>query len=220
MDIYITEIETGARLALSMLPEKTKQKGDAAFQIYDIINVGEVRIPRGTNLLTFSWNGTLPGKSRRNASYIKTQYWQSPEEIQNIWERWRKEGTKLRLMVTETPINHDVYLDGYTAEATGGNGDYEYTISFVEAKPIEVYTVSELNIKPKAQTNATSSSTRPPAPKAAAKTYTVKSGDSLWKIAQATLGKGGRYMEIYNLNKDKIKNPSLIYPGQVLTLPS
>jgi hypothetical protein len=117
-----------------MLPEKAKQKGDAAFQIYDIINVGEVRIPRGTNLLTFSWNGTLPGKSRRNASYVKSQYWQSPEEIQNIWERWRKEGTKIRLMVTETPINHDVYLDGYTAEATGGNGDYEYTISFIEAK--------------------------------------------------------------------------------------
>ena len=123
-------------------------------------------------------------------------------------------------MVTETTINHDVYLDSYTAEPTGGNGDYEYSISFIEAKPIEVYTVNELNIKPKTQTNKTSASTRPPAAKAAAKTYTVKSGDSLWKIAQATLGKGGRYMEIYNLNKDKIKNPSLIYPGQVLTLPS
>jgi len=220
MDIYFTELETGARLALSMLPEKAKQKGDAAFQIYDIINVGEVRIPRGTNLLTFSWNGTLPGKSRRNASYVKSHYWQSPEEIINIWERWRKEGTKIRLMVTETIINHDVYLDGYTAEPTGGNGDYEYTISFIEAKPIEIYTVNELNIKPKTQTYKTSTTTRPPAAKAAAKTYTVKSGDSLWKIAQLTLGKGSRYMEIYNLNKDKIKNPSVIYPGQVLMLPS
>jgi len=220
MDIYLTEIATGARLALSMLPEKAKQKGDTAFQVYDIINVGEVRIPRGTNLLTFSWSGTLPGKSRRNASYVKSQYWQSPEEIVNTWERWRKEGTKIRLMVTETTINHDVYLDSYTAEPTGGNGDYEYSISFIEAKPIEVYTVNELNIKPKTQTNKTSASTRPPAAKAAAKTYTVKSGDSLWKIAQATLGKGGRYMEIYNLNTDKIKNPNIIYPGQVLTLPS
>lgn len=63
MDIYLTEIATGARLALSMLPEKARQKGDTAFQVYDIINVGEVRIPRGTNLLTFSWSGTLPGKS-------------------------------------------------------------------------------------------------------------------------------------------------------------
>lgn len=220
MDIYLTEIETGARLALPMLPEKTEQKGDAAFQSYDIINIGEVRIPRGTNLLTFSWSGTLPGKSRRNASYVKSQYWQNPEEIINIWERWRKTGTKIRLMVTETPINHDVYLDGYTAEPTGGNGDYDYDISFIEAKPIEVYTVNELNIKPKTQTNKTSASTRPPAAKAAAKTYTVKRGDSLWKIAQRYLGKGSRYPEIYNLNRDKIKNPNLIYPGQVLRLPS
>jgi len=219
VDIYITEIETGARLALSMLPERVRRIGDALFQSYDIINVGEVRIPKGISLLTFSWKGTLPGRSKRNASYVKRQYWRSPEEIQNIWENWRKDGTALRLMVTETPINHDVHLDNYMADAAGGGGDYEYTISFIEAKPMEVYTVSELNIKPAAKTNTSSASTRPPAAQPAAKTYTVKSGDTLWQIAQKNLGKGGRYMEIFNLNTDKLKDPNLIYPGQVLTLP-
>lgn len=220
MDIYFTEIETGWRLTLSMLPEKTKRKGDTQFQSYDIINVGEVKLPKGTNLSSFSWSGTLPGKSRKNASYVKARYWHSPDEILNIWEKWRKNGTKLRLMVTETSINHDVYLDSYSAEATGGNGDYEYDIGFIEAKEVAVYTVSELNIKPSTVTNSNSTTSRPPAAAAAAKTYTVKSGDSLWKIAQSCLGKGGRYMEIANLNKDKVKNPNLIYPGQVLTLPS
>lgn len=218
MDIYITELETGSRLALSMLPEKTKHKGDANFQTYDIINVGEVKVPKGTSLLTFSWNATLPGRSRRNASYVKTRHWRNPDEILNIWERWRREGTKLRLMVTETPINYDVFLDNYSAEATGGNGDYEYSIGFVETKPMEVYAVSELNIKPNTTTNKTATASRPPAQ--AQKTYTVKSGDSLWKIAQSSLGKGNRYMEIYNLNKDKIKSPNVILAGQVLTLPS
>ncbi len=218
MDIHITEIETGARFTLSMLPEKVKKSGEALFQTYDFINVGEVKIPKGVSLLTFSWKGTLPGKSRRNASFIKTQYWQNPEEIQNIWERWRNDEIKLRLMITETPINHDVYLEYYNADPVGGNGDYEYNIGFLEAKPVEIYTVNELNIKPSTQTNANKS--RPPAAKAAGKTYTVKSGDSLWKIAQKELKKGSRYMEIYNLNKDKIKKPDLIYPGQVFTLPS
>ena len=51
-------------------------------------------------------------------------------------------------------------------------------------------------------------------------TYTVKSGDCLWNIAKKYLGDGSRYNEIYNLNKDKITNPNLIYAGQVLTLPS
>ena len=39
-------------------------------------------------------------------------------------------------------------------------------------------------------------------------------------IAKKQLGNGADYTKIYNLNKDKIKNPNLIYPGQVLTLPS
>ena len=51
-------------------------------------------------------------------------------------------------------------------------------------------------------------------------TYTVKSGDCLWNIAKKYLGDGSRYNEIYELNKDKITNPNLIYPNQVLTLPS
>ncbi|MDR1692794.1 MAG: LysM peptidoglycan-binding domain-containing protein, partial [Oscillospiraceae bacterium] len=50
-------------------------------------------------------------------------------------------------------------------------------------------------------------------------TYTVQTGDSLWKIAQKLLGSGARYTEIYELNKDIIKNPNLIYAGQVLKIP-
>lgn len=51
-------------------------------------------------------------------------------------------------------------------------------------------------------------------------TYTVKKGDCLWNIAKKYLGKGSRYKEIYDLNKDKIKSPNRIYPGQVLALPT
>ena len=50
--------------------------------------------------------------------------------------------------------------------------------------------------------------------------YTVKAGDCLWNIAKKYLGKGSRYTEIAELNKDKIKTPNLIFPGQVLTLPA
>lgn len=53
----------------------------------------------------------------------------------------------------------------------------------------------------------------------AAKTYTVKKGDSLWAIAAKYYGKGSEYTKIASANTDKISNPNLIYPGQVLTLP-
>lgn len=51
------------------------------------------------------------------------------------------------------------------------------------------------------------------------KSYTVVKGDCLWTIAKKQLGNGSRWPEIHNLNQDKIKNPNLIYPGQVLTMP-
>ena len=51
-------------------------------------------------------------------------------------------------------------------------------------------------------------------------TYTVVKGDSLYKIAKAKLGDGSKWKEIYNLNKDKIKDPNVIQIGQVFKLPS
>ncbi len=48
------------------------------------------------------------------------------------------------------------------------------------------------------------------------KTYTVKTGDTLWDIAQNLLGNGARYKEIVSLNN---LHSSIIYPGQVLKIP-
>jgi len=51
------------------------------------------------------------------------------------------------------------------------------------------------------------------------KTYTVKSGDTLSRIAKDQLGSAADYMKIFNLNKDQLSDPDLIKPGQVLRLP-
>ena len=52
-----------------------------------------------------------------------------------------------------------------------------------------------------------------------ARTYTVVAGDSLSKIAKREYGDADKWHAIYEANRDKIKNPDLIHPGQVLTLP-
>lgn len=54
---------------------------------------------------------------------------------------------------------------------------------------------------------------------AAVRTYTVKAGDSLSKIAKEFYGNPGAYMKIFEANKDKLKNPDLIHPGQELVIP-
>jgi nucleoid-associated protein YgaU len=60
-------------------------------------------------------------------------------------------------------------------------------------------------------------SSAPAAP--AARTYTVKAGDTLSAIAKAHLGSAGAYMKIFELNKDQLTDPDKIKPGQVLRLP-
>ena len=57
------------------------------------------------------------------------------------------------------------------------------------------------------------------APAAAAKTYTVKAGDTLSKIAKDHLGNANAYMKIFEINKDQLADPDKIKPGQVLHLP-
>ena len=48
---------------------------------------------------------------------------------------------------------------------------------------------------------------------------TVQRGDSLWRISQRMLGSGYRYTQIYAANSNQIRNPSLIYPDQILVVP-
>ena len=54
---------------------------------------------------------------------------------------------------------------------------------------------------------------------AAPKTYTIQPGDSLSKIAKEQLGDASRWKEIFEANKDVIKDPNLIRVGQEITLP-
>jgi polar amino acid transport system substrate-binding protein len=56
-------------------------------------------------------------------------------------------------------------------------------------------------------------------PVAGRKSYTVKAGDTLSKVAQAQLGDSNRWREIWDLNKERVANENLIYPRLVLLMP-
>ena len=55
--------------------------------------------------------------------------------------------------------------------------------------------------------------------KVTTKEYIIQKNDSLWKIAKKELGNGNRWKNIYELNKDKIKNPNKLKAGQKITIP-
>ena len=56
-------------------------------------------------------------------------------------------------------------------------------------------------------------------PEKSHKVYAVKKGDNLSSIAKSKYGKESQWTKIYDANKDKVKNPNLIYPGQKLIIP-
>lgn len=63
------------------------------------------------------------------------------------------------------------------------------------------------------------SSSTAPAPADQGQRYTVQAGDSLSKIAKHVYGDANKWHAIFDANGDTIKNPDMIHPGQVLTLP-
>ena len=215
MDIYLTP-SGGSKIQFPMLPEKIQLGADAKYMTYSIISLGDVKIPRGKATKEISWSGIFPGAARRNNRLVRK--FEKPDSLIGKFEKYRDNGTKCTLLCTGTCINYTVYISRFKGKYSGGSGDFYYDIKFIVTPEIKIYTTSELKIKtpaPRTPSKKTQEKT-----KKATKTYTVKSGDCLWRIAQQFLGNGARYMEIYNLNRDKIKNPNLIYVGQVLTIPS
>lgn len=215
MDIYLTNMETKDRLRFPMLPQEISIKVANQFSSYTIINVGEVRIPSGTSLDEFSWNGILPGVKRKDAPYVYD--WKSPKTIYKWINKLKAQNgnpVKARLLITGTPINCDVYLSDFTGTPSGGYGDINYSISLIQAKEIRVTKSAETEVS-----SAPSTSERPSPP--VEQTYTVVAGDCLWKIAQRFYNAGADYGRIYEANVGVIGNdPNKIKPGQVLTIPS
>lgn len=226
MDIYITDLEDDTRFRFPMLPESIRLSAGSNFYSFQILGAGDVKIPSGEQLTGISWSGKLPGANRKNDPYIKE--WTDPKAIQSLWNTWQNQKKKLRLLATDTPINYDVFLNNFSIDYEGGYGDFEYSISFTQARELKVYvsgaggtsagTAATIQNKPQGQERPT---------KPASGTYTVVKGDCLWSIAQKMMGNGSRYPQLYEANKAVIdpinkqygRPRYTIYAGQVLTIP-
>jgi nucleoid-associated protein YgaU len=60
---------------------------------------------------------------------------------------------------------------------------------------------------------------RVPAPGPGEQLVVVQPGNSLWRISRRVYGEGLRYTAIFDANREQIRNPDLIYPGQVFAVP-
>ena len=143
MDIYLTNLTNSDRLRFPMLPTEISIKMANQFANYTILSIGEVRLPSGTALDSISWNGILPGQKRVSSRTPYIFDWQDPKAVYRWIEQLKTQygkPVKARLLITESPINCDVYLSSFTGTPTGGYGDINYSITLIQAKDIKIST--------------------------------------------------------------------------------
>ena len=101
-------------------------------------------------------------------------------------------------------VTRQISSSGYTHSATLIRTDFGKSLK-LNSTTIEKVEEKTVQSTPKSSTTE--------------RTYTVKKGDSLWKIAKQFYGDGAMYTKIYDSNSSKVVNPRLIYIGQVLVIP-
>lgn len=197
MDIRLIPAGGGPKFTFPALPGRIQGKYGAKYQSMDIISQGAVKIPRGTDVAEFSWDGVFFGRSKRGEPVVRHSHWKNPNECVRIIRKFVEGGTALTLIVTGTWINVDVTVSSFQPMPAGAYGNVEYSITLIQRKPLRVYTTDELKVAAYAQ------QTKPredPGEAAGGSVYTVVSGDTLWKIASSKLGTGSRWTEIYDAN--------------------
>lgn len=213
-------IYLGKGLLLPVAPESMKMKINGKNKTMTLINDGEVNLLKNAGLTDISFEVMLPQAQQysfatytngfKTASYflekieaLKTKL----EPFQFIVSRMTPDGKNL----FSTDIK--VSLEDYTINEKAKNGlDVYVSINLKQyreysTKIVEI-TIKQARPKPVAVPVATRPATTAPS----TRTYTVVRGDCLWNIAKKYYGNGSKYTTIYNANRDKIKNPNLIYP--------
>lgn len=219
-EVYIDD------MLLPLPPEKIPIKYTGQNKTVTLINGEEINMIRRAGLAEISLDVVIP-----QMDYPCAVWDGSIDSAEDFIERLKelKEGGSSFefIVIRDGPgknnffdTNIDVTLEDFKVSDDVKEGlDLVVSLSMKEYKNYGTKIMNFVTLKEQAVPTAPEPEPDRPGAPPAAKTYTVSKGDSLWAIARKHLGNGSRWQEIYNLNKDKIKNPNLIYPGQILTMP-
>lgn len=215
-------------MLLPVTPSKLSLKINNKNKTYDLINDSEINILKSAGLTDIEFEFLLPNVkypfSNYKNGFVRASY------FLEILEKLKIELKPFQLIVIRKLPNNDslyntnmkVSLEEYTIKEDTNNGlDLMVNIKLKQYKEFCTKTcqVTIKQQKPVASITTNRETNNSPEPTTQNKTYTVKKGDCLWNIAKKFYGDGNKYTLIFNANKDKIKNPNLIYPGQVLIIP-
>lgn len=214
-----------SKITLPVTPSKLTVKIKGNNKTLTLVNEGDMSILRAPGLTEISFEAVLPMLGSYPfsiGSYKQPDYYLDALEKLMV----RKQPFQFSV-IRETPsgktlfpFNMEVSLESYTITEDASKG-MDMTVAITLKQYIRYATKTKEVIQPTAESEPTivEENARDASSAPKTKTYTVKSGDCLWTIAKKYYNDGAMYKEIYEANKDMLKSPNLIYPGQELILP-
>jgi LysM repeat protein len=205
---------------IPVLPEKIEFNESGDNKSFDIVNLGEVNIINLPKLTSVNFESYFP---LNRGPYVSSEELFKPSVYISKIREWRNKKQKIRFIFRGSPlaINDLFTIENFKCSENGGEvGDIYYSMELKKYKPYAAKKVVIVNKIKKGESKSVIKVKKTPprsVEKRKIKTHTVKKGDTLWAISKKYLGNGNRYKEIATLNK--IKNPNLIYPGQVFKIP-
>ena len=213
---------------LPIPPSKLELKISNNNKTYDLINYSQINVLKNPGLSSLEFEVVLPNTQYPFAMY--TNNFQNAKYYLGVLENLKVNRSAFQfIVVRKFPNGKDIFntnikvaLEEYTITDTTEEG-FDTKVK-IKLKQYKEYSTKKVQVtikqyKPPAVTR-TITTNNTAAAKPSGQNYTVKRGDCLWNIAKRFYGNGAKYTTIYNANRSKIRNPNLIYPGQVLWIPS
>ena len=148
-----------------------------------------------------------------NSTYCDIPPEHKPAQYREIFEAMKRAGV-CKLTLTGVKWSKQVTIEQLDAKEDDGTGDVTITFTFKEYVAPKVTKIKSSKKKSKSKKNSNRTTK-----KTDNRTYKVKSGDTLSRIAQTQTGKSGNWKTIYEDNKGTIgPNPNKIKVGQSLKL--
>lgn len=213
---------------LPIPPSKLELKISNNNKTYDLINYSQINVLKNPGLSSLEFEVVLPNTKYPFAMYKNN--FQNAKYYLGVLENLKVNRSAFQfIVVRKFPNGKDIFntnikvaLEEYTITDTTEEG-FDTKVK-IKLKQYKEYSTKKVQVtikqyRPPAVTRTVTTNNTAVA-KPSGQNYTVKRGDCLWNIAKRFYGNGAKYTTIYNANRSKIRNPNLIYPAQVLWIPS